>query len=690
MKNTAIKTIIAALLIVGLIETQFAYALSDVESEGHEHFTEIAESEISAFYDDSSDSEMESIINDEANPEDMPFVMEMESSEDEITGEGLVTGDTDEEVSSDRVTSGSSLRSLPSNFFTNAYDAANYLDEQIINYINNNGPSSVTIFIHYGENGNYEAYQAALFSHLYNAFCGYDNNFYNSIINNQESIEADSIRYYKFSYCFNSTLTKAQAIQAWNEALTISNAVNPTQSFSEQVNYINSGIRSIINYHNIDHGSSPDDGCDTAYSLHTGDAVCSGYTGAFCLVCYQAGLNAIPLWGKMRVSDSLGEDLHAWNLIENGSTWKQIDCTNNTGLFGTILVKTYGLKNYYSTDFKAYHIIDTTYSGWVYTGVGWTYIDSYGYSETDKWKADNTGWCYLWSDGCILYNTWLTHNEEIYYIKPDGHMAASEWVQHTGGWRYMNGSGHMVRSQWIQNNNYWYYLKANGYRAENEWMQDSTDWCYLGSDGKMVISDWAQDSAGWCYLDSSGHLTRSQWLLKNGEWYYLKADGHMAVNEWAQDSVGWCYMDSNGHMIRSQWLQKNGEWYYFKSDGHMAANVWAQDSVGWCYMDSNGHITRSQWLQNNGYWYYLKANGYMAVSEWAIDSVGYCWMQSNGRWDSGTKWIGSPRTIGSSYILSGHRVDSQTIAIDGYNCTFNAIGKLTSFIRITEPTPEPV
>ncbi len=33
-------------------------------------------------------------------------------------------------------------------------------------------------------------------------------------------------------------------------------------------------------------------------------------------------------------------------------------------------------------------------------------------------------------------------------------------------------------------------------------------------------------------------------------------------------------------------------------------------------------------------------------------------------------------------IVSGHRVDSQTIAINGYNCTFNGTGELTGFVEI--------
>ena len=133
----------------------------------------------------------------------------------------------------------------------------------------------------------------------------------------------------------------------------------------------------------------------------------------------------------------------------------------------------------------------------------------------------------------------------------------------------------------------------------------------------------------------------------------------MATSEWIEDSVGWCYLGSNGRMV---------------------TNDWVQDSAGWCYMDSTGHKTRSAWIQKNGYWYYLKANGYMAVNEWAIDSNGYCWMDSNGHWVTGTKWIGSPRTIGSSYIISGHRVNSATINIDGYDCTFNGAGQLTTFV----------
>lgn len=526
-----------------------------------------------------------------------------------------------------------------------------------------------------------------MYSHLYNAFCGYDDNFFYSIVNNQENVTISGIHYYKFSYYFNATLTRSEAIQAWNNAQTIANGLNAAQPFDDQVNYVYGEICDNIEYHGV-HNAYPSDGCDTAYSLCTGHALCSGFTGSFCLICYHAGLNAIPLWGRVFFGDSYGG--HAWNLIEVGNTWKQVDCTNDMVLFGTDLDSTFVVYNYFTTNFKQSHIINTTQSGWVNTSVGRTYIDPYGYSKAETWLQDNIDWCYL-----------------DYY----GRMVINYWAQDSHGTCWMDANGHITRSQWKKVNGYWYYLKSNGYRAESEWAQDNTDWCYLGSDGKMVTSSWAQDSVGWCYLDSTGHITRSQWLLKNNEWYYLKADGHMAANEWAQDNTGWCWMDSNGHITKSQWLHNNGYWYYLKANGYMAANEWvedsvgwcymgsngrmvtndwAQDSVGWCYMDGSGHITRSQWKQVSGYWYYLKSTGYRAESEWAQDSNGYCWMQSNGRWDSGTKWIGSPRYIGSSYILSGHRVDSRTIAIDGYNCTFNGGGKLVSFSQITGPTPEPV
>ena len=691
MKNTAIKRIITIFLVAGLISTQFVFAASDLTIGEQETPSETYETEAIESEDEGdSESERDSIEKYKIESNSISSEIIADSVEDELRNDLYAEEGAEEDNDSyGRETENPPSRSLPSNYFNNAYDAAYYLDQQLEYYINNNGPSSVTIYIHYGDSEDFEAYQAALFSHLYNAFCGYDNNFFYSIVNNRESEYNTGIRYYKYSYYFNATLTRSEAIEAWNSAQTIANGVNPTLSFDEQVNYVYSEISDNIEYHGV-HNAYPTDGCDTAYSLYTGYAVCSGFTGSFCLICYQAGLNAVPLWGTMRGSDYPSQEGHAWNLIENGNTWEQVDCTNYVGLFGTNAYYTYGVYSFFTTDFKSSHMIDTESSGWTSTGAGWTYIDSYGYSLTNQWKADNTGWCYLWGDGCILTNTLLNYDGELYLLKDDGHMAVSEWVYDTVGHMYFNGSGHAARLQWIQYNGYWYYLKDNCYRAENEWKLDSIDWCYLGSDGKMVTSAWAQDSVGWCYLNSSGHITRSQWLLNNNEWYYLKADGHMAASEWAQDSVGWCYMDSSGHITRSQWLLNNNEWYYLKADGHMAASEWAQDSVGWCYMNSSGHITKSAWIQNGGYWYYLKSNGYRAESEWAQDSTGYCWMQSNGRWDSGTKWIGSPRYIGSSYILSGHRVDSQTIAIDGYNCTFNGAGKLISFTLITEPTPEPV
>lgn len=662
IKNTVIKRIITIFLIIGLISTQFVFASSELTAEEYDNHSETYETEVI-----DSDDEIE--------------------SEDEIDEDiGTEVENTDDI----RETENPHLRSLPSNFFIDLFDAADYLDEQIVNYLFYNGPSGIEIYIYCEDGVSLAKYQIAYFSKLYSAFCGFDKHLNNSIEDGEGTIHDGGITYYKFTYNIDYLLNKNEAIQAWNSAQTIANAANQIPSFYDKINYINDTIRDIIDYHDncygITHNTDPNDKCDTAYSLCTGNALCTGFTGAFDLVCYEAGLNAVPIGGCIKKPIGI-YDGHAWNIVEDGNTWKQVDCTFDYTMFGTDLNNTRGLFYYYTTYFKQNHIIGTPYSGWTNTSAGWTYIDTYGYSKVETWLQDSVDWC---------------------YVGIDGRMVTNDWAQDSVGFCYMDSSGHITRSAWKHIGNDWYYCKANGYRATNEWIQDSTDWCYMGSDGKMVTNDWAQDSSGWCYLDSNGHITRSQWLLKNNEWYYLKADGHMAANEWAQDSVGWCYMDSNGHITRSQWLQKNGYWYYLKADGHMATNEWiedsvdwcymgsdgrmvtsdwAQDSVGWCYMNNSGHITRSAWIQKNSYWYYLKSNGYRAENEWAIDSTGYCWMQSNGRWDTGTKWIGSPFNIGSSYILSGHRVNSTTITIDGYDCTFNGAGQLTTFVRNPGITP---
>lgn len=596
------------------------------------------------------------------------------------------------------------LRDSSPQLFCSVYSAASYLDEQIVNYFNGGTPG-IEIYFQLQQGEEYKLKQIAYYSRLYNALCGYGSNLTASIHDEGIIIQDGGNDYRKYTFNIESTLSDNQIEQARYIASTIADDANQIQGFDEKIEYIVNEIYDRISYHHecyaVVNSTDPYDKCDTAYSLHEGNAICTGFTGAFCLVCYEAGLDAVPITGYVRQpSDTIGGG-HAWNIIKNGNTWLQVDCTFGLSLFGTDGVSTRGVSGYFTEMFKQNHKINTSQNAWVQTNSGKSYVDQNGYSVADKWLLNSGHMYYFEMDGCMVASKWRKISEKWYYFKSSGHMATNEWAQDSHGWCWMDSDGHITKSQWVQTDGYWYYLKSSGYRAESEWAQDNTDWCYLGSDGKMVTSAWAQDSVGWCYLNGSGHLTRSQLVQSNGYWYYLKSDGHMATNEWAQDSHGWCYMDNNGHITKSQWLHYNGYWYYLKSNGYMATsewiedsvgwcylgsngrmvtNDWVQDSAGWCYMDSTGHKTRSAWIQKNGYWYYLKANGYMAVNEWAIDSNGYCWMDSNGHWVTGTKWIGSPRTIGSSYIISGHRVNSATINIDGYDCTFNGAGQLTTFV----------
>lgn len=74
----------------------------------------------------------------------------MIDSDDEIESEDEIVEDIGTEVENTddiRETENPHLRSLPSNFFIDLFDAADYLDEQIVNYLFYNGPSGIEIYI---------------------------------------------------------------------------------------------------------------------------------------------------------------------------------------------------------------------------------------------------------------------------------------------------------------------------------------------------------------------------------------------------------------------------------------------------------------------------------------------------------------------------------------------------------------
>lgn len=504
MRKITVKRIITIVLIIVMIGMQFAYASSDLTVKTEGKLLGTYKTKIMG-PDDEEGTKDDSITKD--------FIREENKDDAEI----------EEPI----------LRSDTAPYFSNVFDASDYLDSQIANYLDSGGPSNIVIYIHYGNGINKT--KIGYYSHLYHAFSGYWDNFYDSIIDLDQYETINGVGYFKYIYNIESTLTRTQILQACSIASTIANQANQESTFADKIIYINDTINEIIDYHDVNHDPVPTDGCDTAYSLCTGDALCTGFTGAFCLICYEAGLNAVPISGLVKQPGDSSGGGHAWNLIKAGNKWKQVDCTFDDVLFGADTYATRGVYDLFTSAYKQNHIIDTTYNCWVNTSSGWTYIDSYGYPATESWKM---------------------------------------------------------------NSNYWYYLEE--------------DAC----------------------------------------------------------------------MAASKWLEIGEEWYYFKANGRMAASEWAQDSTGWCYMNSSGHITRSAWIQKDGYWYYLKANGYRAENEWAQDSIGYCWMYSDGRCETGTMWFGSPLTFGSRYILSGHRVDGQTIEIDGYSCTFNGTGELIAFVEI--------
>jgi hypothetical protein len=82
----------------------------------------------------------------------------------------------------------------------------------------------------------------------------------------------------------------------------------------------------------LDHNGSAD-GHETAYTAYgalvEGKAVCQGYSALFYAMCRYAGLPVLILTGQAEGED--GYENHAWNMIQLGGQWYQVDTTWDEG-----------------------------------------------------------------------------------------------------------------------------------------------------------------------------------------------------------------------------------------------------------------------------------------------------------------------------------------------------------------------
>ncbi len=122
----------------------------------------------------------------------------------------------------------------------------------------------------------------------------------------------------------------------------------------------------------------------------------------------------------------------------------------------------------------------------------------------------------------------------------------------------------------------------------NEWINGK----WYNEDGTQTYEatgEWKSNESGWWFEDSSGWYPVSQWQKIDGKWYYFTADGYMDYSE---------YRDGC-------WLGSDGAWVTEYNRGH-----WCSDSTGWWYEDASGWYPVNQYLWVDGVQYWFNANGY--------------------------------------------------------------------------------
>lgn len=65
----------------------------------------------------------------------------------------------------------------------------------------------------------------------------------------------------------------------------------------------------------------------TAQGAFNGKAVCQGYTEAFSLLCFNAGIQAEIVSGTADNGNGSGPQAHAWNLVRIDDIWYEVDVT---------------------------------------------------------------------------------------------------------------------------------------------------------------------------------------------------------------------------------------------------------------------------------------------------------------------------------------------------------------------------
>lgn len=247
----------------------------------------------------------------------------------------------------------------------------------------------------------------------------------------------------------NTGMTEAEKVRAIHDYIVINTF------------YAHSIADNIGNYTGTEAGFS-------AYgALINKSAVCEGYSEAFLLLCWTAGIEARLVEGKSY--DELGNQVgHEWNIVKIGGKWYQIDCTwDDPTIYsggveqpesstGANLRYTYFLVT--DADIKKDHIIEEYYNDTAKTCNStdyYEYADNCAFQKklgsvpykkvTSYTEADNaasgyvnqgiTKYAVVYTEGALDYNTIMNNARTIYgkYLS-SGKYSVSCSVQYDRGY----------------------------------------------------------------------------------------------------------------------------------------------------------------------------------------------------------------------------------------------------------------
>ncbi len=326
---------------------------------------------------------------------------------------------------------------------------------------------------------------------------------------------------------------------------------------------------------------------------------------------------------------------------------------------------------------------------------------------------------------------WVACQGKFYYVLPDGTYATGE--TEIDGFPYLFGYSGALKTDWqtVGGNRYYYdpatgtpvfgwvdYFGMQYYVTEEEgkltgFREIGEDSYYFGTDGTLRRGAFAVDGTLYCSNPDTGILSAGLQYTDAGI-YCTDADG-VTLSGWQTVNGLRYYLDETTHLAHTgQFMTLDGVTYYFGEDGVMATGfLTATDGKLYCF-DETGAMYCSGWTVLDGKTYYFNTNGTAKRGFTTISGNTYYFngsgvMQTGLRTikdnlyyfaENGVMQTGWIETDGNTYymlpegmaVTGWHTVDKQsyyfyetgimaasvTLTIDGFNCTFDADGKLIS------------